>query len=60
MGEDQVQLVGVSRPGPGACRDGVRSTVATITWWDGKKIQRRTVSDGGKNLRVVPTGDGTP
>ncbi|MFI8817605.1 MULTISPECIES: hypothetical protein [unclassified Streptomyces] len=33
---------------------------ATITWWDGKKIQRQTVSDGSKSLRVVPTGDTIP
>lgn len=34
---------------------------ATITWWDGKKIHHRTVSDsGGKELRVVPTGDDLP
>ncbi|MFJ4684715.1 hypothetical protein [Streptomyces sp. NPDC088789] len=33
---------------------------ATITWWDGKKVQRHTVSDGSKSLRVVPTGDSTP
>jgi hypothetical protein len=34
---------------------------ATITWWDGKKTHRHTVSDsGGKDLRVVPTGDDFP
>ncbi|HWU06353.1 MAG TPA: hypothetical protein VN520_08210 [Streptomyces sp.] len=31
---------------------------ATVTWWDGKEMHSRTVSDpGGKELRVVPTGD---
>ncbi|MET9800421.1 hypothetical protein [Streptomyces sp. NPDC006368] len=31
---------------------------ATITWWDGEKLHRHTVSDsGGKDLRVVPTLD---
>ncbi|MEU7332805.1 hypothetical protein [Streptomyces parvus] len=31
---------------------------ATITWWDGKDMHRRTVSGrDGKDLRVVPTGD---
>ncbi|MGP3952284.1 hypothetical protein [Streptomyces sp. 7N604] len=34
---------------------------ATITWWDGEKTHRRTVSDsGGRDLRVVPTGDDAP
>ncbi|MFD4237153.1 hypothetical protein [Streptomyces sp. NPDC058542] len=31
---------------------------ATITWWDGKDMHRRTLSGrDGKDLRVVPTGD---
>ncbi|MFC7968356.1 hypothetical protein [Streptomyces cinereoruber] len=34
---------------------------ATITWWDGQKTHRHTVSDsGGKDLRVVPAGDNLP
>lgn len=34
---------------------------ATITWWDGEETHRHTVSDsGGKDLRVVPTGDDFP
>ncbi|MEV6425561.1 hypothetical protein [Streptomyces sp. NPDC051662] len=34
---------------------------ATITWWDGEKTHRSTVSDkGGRDFRVVPTGDDAP
>ncbi|MEU8913112.1 hypothetical protein [Streptomyces nigrescens] len=34
---------------------------ATIAWWDGEEVHRRTVSESGaKDLRVVPTGGNTP